>query len=52
MDAEEMTSVIRDVASDESLRREMIAQGRARAQDYSLRATARETLRVYERAMG
>jgi len=51
MDSDEMTSVVRDVVKDEALRQEMIERGSERAAVYSWRDTARETLRVYERAM-
>jgi len=50
-DTEEMAAVIRRVVLDDEARAEMIEAGRARAQGYSWRATAQQTLRVYERAM-
>jgi len=49
---EEMTTVLAEVASDETLRQQMVDAGLERAALLSWERTARETLAVYEKVLG
>ncbi len=49
---EDMSSVLGEVASDDTLRRKMVDAGLARAAQFSWERTARETLAVYEKVLG
>lgn len=49
--AADIARALTNVLSDESMRAELIARGRARAREFSWAAAARETVAAYERAL-
>jgi len=46
----EITSALRELVSNEALRKEYIAKGKKRSNEFSWEKAARETLKVYEKA--
>lgn len=51
-DTSAMAAAIDDVLTDKALRAELVERGRARADSYSWRRMAEQTLQVYKRALG
>jgi glycosyltransferase involved in cell wall biosynthesis len=52
LDINDMADKMERVLSDEGLRRDLIAKGLKRVKEFSWEKAAKETLRVYERAVG